>query len=372
MAGSSYSAFYLAEGLAGRGHDVWVAYKRGSFLEGLVKSSEINGIPFNSTGKFNLSIARRVALLVRDHKVDVVNAQASPDRYITIFARWFFGLSAKLIHTRRQKPETTGGKLKAWFYTRGTDKIIAVSPAVKNFLTTSGIPDKHIKVIPNGIPNSKWEDIDPVQVESLRKRYEIKKDDLVIGCVSRIKKQDQILKAVALIDQPVKVIFVGIDDQYPQMKGLVKNLPESHQVIFTGEVSNIEALHHYPLFTLKVLPSDMEGFSQSLLEAMALRVAVIATNASGNPDLIEHGVNGLLFEDNDVGQLCKLINELANDQKQKINMVNVAEEIVRNRYSMNKVISDYMEMFEMLFIESKDHLAQGKTMNPKSSQEDGF
>ncbi len=351
MAGSTFSAFYMAEGLSIRGHEVWIAYKKGSFLETLILNSQINGISFDRTGKFNLSTANRLSRFVRDNKIEIVNAQASPDRYITILARWFFKMPGKLIHTRRQKPETTGGKLKAWFYSRGTDAVIAVGSAVKDFLTASGIPARHIKVIPNGIPESKWKNIDSVKVEGLRKKYGIKEGDLVIGCVSRIKKQDQILRAAAFIDRSIKVIFVGIEDQYPQLKKLVKSLPESHQVIFTGEIPNLEALHYYPLFTMKVLPSDMEGFSQSILEAMALGVPVIATSASGNPDLIEHGVNGLLFGDGDVDQLFRSIQKLANEENLRIDIVREAALHVLHKYSMNKVCSLYETFFSQLISE---------------------
>ncbi len=350
LAGSSYSALYLAEGLAKNGHDVWFAYKKGSFLGDLVKSSQIKGVPFSSTGKFNLSAASRISRIVKDKKIDVVNAQASPDRYITIFARWLFGMPGILIHTRRQKPDTTGGCFKAWFYAQGTDKIIAVSPAIKKFLIRSGIPAGQIEVILNGIPESKGLSIDQKRVEELRKRYRIKDKDLVIGCVSRIKQQDQILKAVSMIKRPVKVLFVGIEDSYPHLKQLIGNLPPTHEVFFTGEVSNSEALNHYPLFTIKILLSDMEGFSQSLLEAMVLEVPVIATNASGNPDLIEDGVNGFLVENNAVNQLYELIEKLAIDSELKISIVKIARERVQNRYLMSKAILEHNKFLEALLV----------------------
>ena len=348
MAGSSYSAFYLADGLAKRGHEVWAAYKEGSFLEELVVGSGIKGAAFNHVGKFNLSVAGKLSRLVRNEKIEVINAQASPDRYITIFARWFFGMPGKLIHTRRQKPQTTGGRLKAWFYTKGTDKIIAVSQAVKDFLTTSGIPVNHIEVIPNGIPGSKWENINPIKVDALRTKYGINDGDLVIGCVSRIKKQDQILKAISRINSPVKIIFVGIADQYPHLTKIIKTLPSKQQVFFTGEIPNEEALQHYPLFTLKILPSDMEGFSQSVLEAMALGVPVIATDASGNSDLIENRVTGFLFEDNDVDELFNLIVELKSDNQLKHRIIKEARARVKKQYQMEKVILHYEKFIGQL------------------------
>jgi len=345
MAGSTYSAFYLANGLHQRGHDVWVGYKKGSFLEKLIEGADFEKIEFNPNHKLDFKAAKQLATFVQVNQIDVVNAQASVDRHITIFARWFFGMPGKLLHTRRQKPQSVGGWLKAWFYTKGTDKIIAVSPAIKNFLINSGIPGHHIQVITNGIPESKWKSIDPLKVDALRKKYGINDEDLVIGCVSRIKKQDQILKAIQKIDKPTRVLFVGIVDQFPHLSELIKSLPSKHEVFFTGEISNEEVLQHYPLFTMKILPSDMEGFSQSILEAMALGVPVIATNASGNPNLIEDGVNGLLFEDGDIDQLSCLINKLEGDDPLRKDIIKNAWERVKNRFGLDEMILKYEKLF---------------------------
>ena len=145
------------------------------------------------------------------------------------------------------------------------------------------------------------------------------------------------------IDKPIKVIFVGISNEYPHLTKLVTSLPSTHNVFFTGEIANEEVLHHYPLFTIKILPSDMEGLSQSILEAMALSVPVIATNASGNPDLIEHGTTGFLFEDSDIDQLAGLIQQLIGNEQLRDSVAREASRVVKNQYSMKEIVRQYEE-----------------------------
>src|SRR5690606_38503924 len=143
--------------------------------------------------------------------IQIINAQSSKDRYTSIFAKWLFGLKVKVVHTRRQKPESIGGFLQNWLYVKGTDKIVAVSNGVKKFLVAQKIPQNHIEVIYNGTPRQKYEAVDLKRSEELKKKYNILDGDFVIGCVSRKKSQDQLLRALHYVPFKTKVIFVGIE-----------------------------------------------------------------------------------------------------------------------------------------------------------------
>lgn len=306
MAGSTFSIFYLARGLASRGHRVVVGCPEKVLLCELLQKTSIIHFPMAFVGKFDRLNMRQIREAIRKYDIQLINAQSGLDRYTSIFAKIFYRLNVAVIHTRRQKPMSMGFFLQTWLYHRGTDKIIAVSRGVKEGLIHLGIPAEHILVIPNGTPREKYEHIDPRIVEDLRKKYALPPGERVIGCVSRLKQQDQLLEALTFIKRKLTVIFIGIKN--------VPNviLPETpvHRIIFAGHLPQEQTLAHYLLFDIKVLASNMEGLSQALLEAMALGVPVIATNASGNPDLIRDGENGLLFEEHNPRQLAAKIEAL--------------------------------------------------------------
>ena len=346
MAGSSYSAVYLAEALQEQGNEVTIACRVNSFLEELSTCRGISCVSFARTGKFNLSAASMLASFVRDSQVEVVLSQASPDRYLTIFARWFFGMKSILIHTRRQKP-VGAYRLKSWFYTKGTDRMVAVGNTVKQVLISSGIPENQLLVINNGFPTAKQVNPSAETVEDLRSRYNLSKGDFVIGCVSRIKKQDQIIKAISLIEKPLTLILVGIENEYPDLQDLIKEIPSGHSVYFTGEIPNEEVLIHYFLFDLKILASDMEGFSQAIMEAMAAEVPVIATDAAGNPDLIDHGINGFLFQDGDISYLTKLISDIMEEKIELSPILERAKLTVKEN-NMEKVADGYLRLIQSI------------------------
>ena len=344
VAGSTYSISYLAKGLSER-HQVWVACPEHSILWQLLEATPVRLIPIDIVNKLERKSIRQIGQLVRQHHMDVVNAQSSRDRYITILARWRYRLPCKLIHTRRQLSKSIGILGQSWFYEKGTDRIVAVSEGVKQSLVKIGIHPKHIHVIYNGTPAEKYTHIDEQQVEKLRQQYQITGDDIVIGSVARLKEQDQILRALRTIQQKVKVIFVGIEPQ-PEYEPMIEQFTTPHEVHFTGPVDNQTALHFYPLFRMNLLASTIEGLSQALLEAMAMGVPVIATRMGGNPELIEHPENGLLFDNNDIPQLTRCIEQLIDDDALHHKLSANGRKTALKDFSIDNTVRNYEAFFQ--------------------------
>ena len=344
MAGSTYSISYLAKGLSER-HQVWVACPEHTVLWQLLETTVVQLIPIDIISRIDRKSIRQIGELVRQYNIDIVNAQSSWDRYITILAKWRYRLSCKLIHTRRQLSKSMGILGQSWFYERGTDRIVAVSEGVKQSLIMIGIRAEHIHVIYNGTPPEKYAHIDQQQVEALRRQYHITDGDTVIGSVARLKEQEQILRALQSIRQKVKVIFVGIDAQ-PEYASMIAQFTTPHEVHFTGPVSNEEALHYYPLFRMNILASTIEGLSQALLEAMAMGVPVIATRLGGNPELIQPEENGLLFGNNDIAQLTQCIEQLMDGDELYRKLSTNGKKTALDDFSIDNTVRKYEAFFQ--------------------------
>lgn len=350
LAGSTYSISYLSKGLAAKGHNVYVGCRAESLLSQLLSGTAVHLIPMTFSGRFDMKNMRQIAQAVKKNNIQIVNAQSSYDRYTTVLAKWLFHLNVKIVHTRRQVSRSMGGMLQRLVYVTGTDKIVAVSEGVKVSLAGGGIPAHHVEVIHNGTPREKYERVDEVLTQSLRKKYNIAENDFVIGCISRLKNQVQILQALKFLDFKVKVIFVGIEKQ-PDWEEIISSYPTDHEVIFCGLVPSDETLSYYRLFTVKVLSSTMEGLSQSLLEAMALGVPVIATNASGNPEVISDGENGFLFEDEDVKGLADAITQLYHNPSLRGEFSEKGKITALETFSIENTVAGYEQLFNRLLEE---------------------
>ncbi|HAG15717.1 MAG TPA: hypothetical protein DCG69_04220 [Bacteroidales bacterium] len=346
IAGSTMSISYLAKGLTQNGHFVTLACQPTSLYVRLLAGSnvKIEHLPFAS--KWDLKTMKGIRDIVRRDKIEIINAQASYDRYLSIFARWLFHLPVKLVHTRRQMPLSVGG-IQSWFYTKGTDQIIAVSQGVKDALVKIGTPKNHVTVIYNGTPAEKYANISAVQVAELRKKYNLPQSNRVIGCVSRMKKHIQLVKALALIDEPVTAFFVGFTAERLGLEA-VEIARKKHTLHFLGMVDPSEVLAYYKLFNLYVLPSTTEGLSQAILEAMYMELPIVATNAGGNPDLVKEMKNGLLFEDENIAQLAQQVNKILSNPELAKSLSEGAKNTAHSTFSIENTIQNYITYFNRL------------------------
>lgn len=347
IAGSTNSIFYLTKGLAERGHNIYMGCRKKSLLYSLLEGTRVKRVPMTFKGKMDRENMRQIRDTVTRYDIQIINAQASFDRYTSILAKWFYHLDVAVIHTRRTIPSSFGLFIQNWFYTRGTDKIVAVSESVKSGLDRLGLAADHIKVIYNGTSPEKYRLDKPEKIEELKAKFGIQAGDTVIGCVSRMKKQEQILKALGKIDRKLKVIFCGINET-KALRKTKERFSTNHEILYTGLIPSSEILYYYKLLRINILPTMREGLSQSLLEAMALEVPVIATSAPGNRELIKHGENGFLFTDNNIEELADQIQLLLDNEKLRARFIKNGKRTALHDFSIQKTINNYESFFKKI------------------------
>ena len=118
---------------------------------------------------------------------------------------------------------------------------------------------------------------------------------------------------------------------------VMKGLTDS--VIFMGHVDDMPAFYDQcDIVALTSRPRSIEGFPNSLLEAMGLGKPVIATSAGGVPELIENGVDGIVVDVSDTGKFARVLLRLADDPSERLRMGTAAAEKVRECYTSGVVI----------------------------------
>jgi glycosyltransferase involved in cell wall biosynthesis len=196
---------------------------------------------------------------------------------------------------------------------RMANRVIANSSAVRSWLLSLGIKEDHIDVIPNGIALAER----PLPSRDLPIRRELGIDLAapVVAVVSRLnpgKGVEYFLRAATTVSQRCPAArFLIVGESYfnrsyrPELEKLAQELGLAANVIFTGERTDVPALLQE--VNVSVLPSLSEGLSNSLLEAMAARLPVIATNVGGNPEIVRDGTTGFLVPSQDPEALSNAI-----------------------------------------------------------------
>lgn len=231
-------------------------------------------------------------------------------------------------------------RLTCLFY----DKIICVSEydrqtALKNNLA----PEKKLVTIHNGIDFAKLNFLPKEEAqEKLLTAASAKQpiSGVVIGSIAEWTKNKglaYLLKAVKRAKiKNARVILIGSGENPDKEK--MRRLIEKYQLKNIHLIEWIDhAASYLKAFDTFVLPSLKEGLPYTLIEAMAAKVPVIATNVGGVPEMIENGTTGVLIQPKNSRQLAEKILDLINNPGEARELAEKAKAKAENDFSFTKM-----------------------------------
>lgn len=179
-------------------------------------------------------------------------------------------------------------------------------------------------------------------------------ESFVFGCVGRVEKikgHIDLLSAFALFiaQHPgcnARLCIVGDGSQLSELKAYAKKNGIQDWVWFAGNRSNVPSFMNG--FSCFVLPSFAEGISNTILEAMAASLPVIATRVGGNADLIAHEVSGLLVPAKAPKELCKAMTTLYTDRLLMKKMSQAAKFRATTEFSLEKMVGNYEKLYSQM------------------------
>jgi phosphatidylinositol alpha 1,6-mannosyltransferase len=141
--------------------------------------------------------------------------------------------------------------------------------------------------------------------------------EVVIGYVGRIAPEKQVERFAALRGLPgIRLAIVGDGPSTPAVRRALAGMP----VTWLGRLGGAELAAAYASFDVFVHTGSEETFGQTLQEAFASGVPVVAPRSGGPIDLVEHGVNGFLFEPTDDAGLRAAVTLLSRDLGLRLRM----------------------------------------------------
>lgn len=223
---------------------------------------------------------------------------------------------------------------------RKFDVLIAGALDIKQYLIASGQEANRIHVVHNWVDFSKRKPSEFVQ--ETRRKLGIRDDQLIIGCIGRLhyqKGQIFLIRAFAkilLLYPNTMLLLVGEGETRKELEHEVSHLGLNRKVIFTGTATRDKYNNFLAAIDVYVQPSVFEGLPRTLLDAMFMGKAVVATDINGNREAIENDVNGLLVPSEDADRLCSAILRILRNAKVKSKLSTSASETARSRFSMEQ------------------------------------
>ncbi len=349
-----------ADTLAKRGGRLVVVYenapKSSEFVEDLVAvSGVLEQARLCSTCDFGYY--RQIRRLMRGHDVDVVHCYFTPTSHRLALALRLRGFrhvvrtAANMPYCGDAKNETAGPSLPARLRHRAMARlyrrIICRSEGVREAFGRLGVPGSRLAVADGGCDTDRYR----FQIEAqtrLRGDLGIGDKDLVLGVCCRlvpVKRLDRLIQrvAAAAVEIPLRLLIAGDGPERARLESLVLALGLNGRVRFLGQRDDLADI--YSAFDVFCLPSESEGMSNAILEAMACERPVLASDIPPNRGLVMPDETGYLLSFDDAEEFAKRLTALAAPTKRQA-MGAAGRELVLARYSLDARIAKELAIYE--------------------------
>jgi glycosyltransferase involved in cell wall biosynthesis len=143
----------------------------------------------------------------------------------------------------------------------------------------------------------------------------------------------------------LKVVVAGDGFERPDLIALAERLGIARDVTFLGWVPNSELPQYYRAAAVSVIPSLEEGFGIPAAEAMGCETAVVASDAGGLPEVVEHGVTGLIVPRGDASALAGAIGELLADPDRRQRMGHAGRERALRLFDWDRSAEQFEQIY---------------------------
>jgi 1,2-diacylglycerol 3-alpha-glucosyltransferase len=313
--------------------------------------------------KFPISIpySRKISEIINKLDLDIIHSQ-HPNLLGGVAARWAKKKNIPLVFTWHTLYDQYAHfapfvpqKMAVWFairnarnYANKCDQIVVPTPSVEEIIKKWGVVNKNIVAIPTGVEKSQFANSDR---ESVRKKYNIKDDEILLLVVTRLtaeKNMDFLVDtALDILKNNEKTKFMICGDGNLR-EGLVKKAEDAglrEKMIFTGIVSSEEKKNYFAAGDIFVYSSKSETQGMILSEAMYSGLPIVAVRATGAVDMVEDGKTGFLVSE-DEKEFGEAAQKLIDDENLRKKIGEEAKKIAREKYTSEVCAKKMIEVYK--------------------------
>lgn len=342
--------------------DVTVVVPKGSLLIPMIeeldgKYIEIDGIADKSLDFSAIGKLKKIFLREQPH---IIHCHASMSARIA--ARLYkLGKKAKIVYTRHSvfEPSKTiskglGKAVNGFVNNITADRIIAVADAAKDNIVKTGVNPNKIIVIQNGVEPLKT--LDEQEILKLKSKYNVE-DECLLGIVARlneVKGHTYILEAIKMLKDEgikVKLLIAGTGDWEQKIREKAQELDIVHEIIMAGFITDVTGIMN--LIDVNMNASfGTEATSLSLLEGMSIGTPCIVSDFGGNPGVVTHGENGLMFKTKDSYDMYEKIKYFITEPGVKEKLSENAKKVFDKKFKA-EIMTRNIEKVYMSMTEEK-------------------
>lgn len=293
--------------------------------------------------------------IFKEFEPDIVNSHGDP-ALINLGPVYLFNKCPLLIHTYHfgNYPHIKKRYLYAQMvFARFASKLLAVSESQRQaIIKYHKVPPALIGILRNGVTENPYLN-DDASRENIRKEFGVLDDEIFLGCVAVLSRQKGVIYLLEAANKilknndKIKIVIVGGGPLLQDLENQAKKLNIGDRLMFTGWRD--DALKILPALDIFIQPSLWEAFSVVLLEAMAAKIPIIATDVADNSLVIEHEKNGLIIPPCNPDAIVSAVLRYASDMKFACTMAQNSYDRYLKNYTVARMVKNYENIYlEML------------------------
>lgn len=295
----------------------------------------------------------------RKVKPDIVNVGTPKMGLLGMIAAKILGVKTRIYTCRGLRFETEKG-IKRWIlekmekYTVSlAHQVIYVSPSLKNAALKYGVSQSAKAFVigqgsSNGVDTTAYKNnaIDAVKKKALIHIYQLQ-NKMVIGFVGRVTQHKGVYELVDSFEKiykdnkEVRLMLIGHIKCEPDFERRFQSHPGIIHISFKDDVPL-----YMSLFDIFVLPSWREGFPNVPIQAAAMGIPVVISNATGCVDAVNEGFNGTIYQVKNDAELHKALNKYVENPQLRIEHGNNGIEWAK-RFTKEEVWNGIQKIYEL-------------------------
>lgn len=317
-------------------------------IDEVAKSEGFKTYSISNKGFLGSNLIYQTLKIIIREKIDIVhlNTLTSYYKYPAIAAKLF---GKKVVWFVRENPEEKRCVRLKNYLNALADRIVTVSYDTANHIYYAD--KKKLTTIHNGLNLDYRKQKDREELLSLL-GLENRKYITTIASLESRKGILEVIEAFSMTEKELgdyKLLVVGEDRSSSkrylfEIKTLISKKKLEDRVVLYGKSKYVNEL--LSITDIFVLASSWEGLSRVLLEAMACSLPIIASDAGGNREQIEDGVNGYLFKKDSSGDLAKKLQMLAFEDLEKFGQK--SREIFEDRFDIKETTLKIENLYKSL------------------------
>jgi glycosyltransferase involved in cell wall biosynthesis len=347
--GGQRQSFLLTRELREQGYPVFLVVQPGSPIQERAEGAGLPILPLRMKSETEIGAAFALSRTMRRNGCVLAHFHDAHDVSIGGAACARARVPLRIVSRRVVSP-LSRNFFSSRKYSRSFDVIIAISESVRDVLVQGGIDPAHIEVIPSGIDFSPFDNVSDRSY--LRREFGFAGDDFLVGIVASLedsKGHRYLIEAARLLKErtsKIKIVVVGSGTLAMTLDKLAKDLRVDDLVFFLGHRNDVpKILASLDAF---VLSSESEGLGSSILDAMASRLPVVATQVGGIPEVVLHDETGFLVSPRNPRDLAGAIYELFINRPLARRFGETGYEIVHAKFSAEAMVRKIIALYERL------------------------